>query len=306
MSLPATKKKGKYKSKDYVPSLPFPILHSLTEEILAKRRFKSSVRVAQEFAEDLDDQRGTWGWAIKRMVVGLLHDKPGYRIFSKGNSKLPFYSFSTSPIFTCPGAGDCTKWCYSLTSWRHPVAWARQVQNTLLLRYRKRIVSRAFSLIPHDTIFRLYVDGDFESEAALRFWFKELQKRPDIQAYGYSKSWDLIWAYAQSNKVPENYKLNLSSGAVSSISREEMKSLPFVRGDFLAIPVNYRPENHKGKVGFERYDDPAYHQLVRERAAQAGLGRVFSCPGRCGECAGGKHACGNEKFQGITIVIGIH
>ena len=61
----------------------------------------------------------------------------------------------------------------------------------------------------------------------------------------------------------------------------------------------------KGKVGFERYDDPAYHKAVREAGARLGL-KVFSCPGKCGECAGGNHACGSDKFKGVVIVNGVH
>src|SRR5262249_38268511 len=47
---------------------------------------------------------------------------PALPVFSKGNAKLPFWAFSALPIVTCPGAGECARWCYSLTSWRTPGA----------------------------------------------------------------------------------------------------------------------------------------------------------------------------------------
>jgi hypothetical protein len=106
--------------------------------------------------------------------------------------------------------------------------------------------------------------------------------------------------------VPENYKLNLSTGGKSIISEEKMVTLPFVRGRFISIPIEYRPANKKqGKIGFERYDDPEYHRAVRAAATAAGL-KVFSCPGKCGSCAGGRHACGSSLFDDVVIAIGIH
>ena len=56
---------------------------------------------------------------------------PQFKIFTKGNGKLPFYSFSSLPGVTCPGAGDCLKFCYSFRSWRYPAAFFRQIQNTI-------------------------------------------------------------------------------------------------------------------------------------------------------------------------------
>lgn len=54
-----------------------------------------------------------------------------FKVFKlKGNTKLPFATFSTLPIVTCPGAGECADWCYSFTAWRYPAAFARQLQNT--------------------------------------------------------------------------------------------------------------------------------------------------------------------------------
>ncbi len=120
---------------------------------------------------------------------------PQFKIFTKGNGKLPFYSFSSLPGVTCPGAGDCLKFCYSFRSWRYPAAFFRQIQNTILLMSdtgREHLRLEFNKLKPnHD--FRLYVDGDFDSLETMKFWMDLLKSRPDIRAYGYSKSWELFY-----------------------------------------------------------------------------------------------------------------
>jgi len=223
-------------------------------------------------------------------------------VFTYGNSKLPFAGFSTLPGHTCPGAGECLEWCYSFKAWRHVGAWARQLSNTLLLKFRPDIVRQMFDGLEAEIILRLYVDGDFGSMADIDFWFSALKARPDIRAYGYSKSWDLLWSWGTKNVFPANYQLNLSSGGrPQQVSREAMHKLSIARGDFLTIPIEYH-----GVKGFARYDDPLYHRAVRDAATKMGLGKVFSCPGKCGECAAGEHACGSKRFSGVTIVNGTH
>ena len=102
-----------------------------------------------------------------------------------GNSKLPFYAFSSLPGFDCPGAGACLYgdneftpdnfgkgWCYSFKGWRYPAAFFRQLQNSLLLRNQagRALIAKQFHEIPAGRTLRLYVDGDFASLEILRFW----------------------------------------------------------------------------------------------------------------------------------------
>jgi hypothetical protein len=241
-----------------------------------------------------------------------------------GNVKLPFVAFSTLPIVTCPGAGACAgidapggapdlkkAFCYSLRAWRYPAAFLRQCMNTLLLRFNRRAVIDAFRALPENITFRLYVDGDFDSAGTAIFWFNLIRQRPDVDAYGYSKSWSIIESVA--HMVPPNYTLNLSSGGLydSAGNRERMRGYGFVRGDFIALKI----EGDFAR-GFARYSDPEYHRATRAAAAAAGLGKVFSCPGDCGGCSGAGHACGATRPAGgdargafimpLPIVIGIH
>jgi hypothetical protein len=247
-----------------------------------------------------------WRVQLRRTARGLATGRPHLKVISDaGNDKLPFYTWSTLPLFTCPGAGECADWCYSLTAWRVASPWARQAQNTLLLRFDRGHIERSFAAIPPDRVLRLYVDGDFDSSDTFDFWMRLLLTRPDVSAYSYSKSWDVIWEWWQTvgktwPRFPR-YWLNLSSGGrPQKVSREEMLSLPFCRGEFLSLPVKYSQT-----AGWARYDDRAYHQAVREAGGRIGL-KVFSCPGDCGSCCGGEHACGSGKFQGVVIANGIH
>jgi hypothetical protein len=238
-----------------------------------------------------------------------------HSIFVEGNSKLPFWSFSTLPGADCPGAGDCLNWCYSFKAWRYPGSFFRQLQNSLLMRFqwgRNRILE-AFHALPQGVTLRLYVDGDFRTVSDIMFWFDNLAHRKDIRAYGYSKSWQQFQDYARrmefrhdSYAWPDNYALNLSSGSKHGAElRDFMAGLPITRGEFVAIPIDGKGLPAKQK---DRYNSREYHSRVRESAKQVYPGlNVLSCPGNCGECPSAVskrgHAC--EWFDGV-VAIGVH
>lgn len=216
----------KGKGKDYTPTMPRGELKALTARLVNAPTLTDAATILRDAAQSLPQTKGTWGYYMLRLAVALETGRPVFKVFAKGNSKLPFFAFSALPQFTCPGAGDCLNWCY---------------------------------------------------------WFALLDSRPDLKAYGYSKSWRLLWDYAQTHTVPDNYVLNLSSGErEQGVTRDQMRSLPFVRGDFIALPIEYSGE----KEGFERYSDPEYHRAVRKAAAD-------------------RHACGQLALH-LPIVIGIH
>lgn len=297
---------------------------SMAEAAAAARRMARRIRGSARAV-------GTWKYFLIRFARAIETGSLPHEIFAEeGNVKLPFVAFSTLPVVTCPGAGACAgirergaapdlaeAFCYSLRAWRYPAAFLRQAQNTLLLRFNRRAIIDAFKALPEGITFRLYVDGDFDSESTALFWFNLLRQRPDVACYGYSKSWGIIERL--SAHVPPNYALNLSSGGIDDDDagfRERLRALPFVRGDFLALPV----EGDFAR-GFARYEDPEYHRAVRAAAEAAGLGKVFSCPGTCGGCTGAGHACGARKpaidtgrcgddvspfIMRLPVVIGIH
>lgn len=222
-----------------------------------------------------------------------------YTVFAKGNSKLPFYSFSSLPGVTCPGAGDCIDWCYSFRAWRYPAAFARQVQNTFLLRFNKQAITSELALIAQtgdNVTLRLYVDGDFSSGGDVAYWFQTLQNMPTIKAYGYSKSFSEILTYADSNPLPSNYLLNISGGHChDEQTKQKIQALSITRGVFVAVNIGK-------KVKASDYGTKETNSAIR----QVINSKVFPCPGKCGECTSVGHACGSDVFRGKVIAIAIH
>lgn len=232
-------------------------------------------------------------------------------IMEKGNGKLPFMAFSSLPGKRfCPGAGDCLKFCFSFKAWRYPGAFIRQCQNTVLLdsaRGRNLIEQAVLKIIIKpkyiDGIdFRIYVDGDYRNNKDISFWFNLLRANSKIRAYGYSKSFKQLLAYAKKGgTLPSNYVLNISSGHKHNLNIvAKIEQLSITRGHFMALDMHeIKPEN--GKLHTRA-------QIQRELIAQTGT-KAFVCPGKCGDCVklkGGKnlHFCGGDNS--LPVVIAMH
>jgi len=244
----------------------------------------------------------TWLYNIKKFKAftsdGITSDHTNlpFTLFNKnGNKKLPFYTFSSLPLFTCNGAFECAKFCYSLKAWRYPSAFFRQFMSFILMIERKDIIADAFQTIKTGADLRLYVDGDFSSVEDLQFWFDQLKTRPDIQSYGYSKSWNYFLEYK--GKFPDNYRLNLSSGSRYTHLKPLMELLPCTRGEFIAVPSKVKQTSTNWKE---------YANEVRQSAKNQGYNKVFVCPSVCGSCTGKGHACGLMALKNVAIAIGIH
>ena len=224
-----------------------------------------------------------------------------FKVFGLGNGKLPFHTFSTLALSTCPFKGACADYCYSLNGWRNPSAFFRQAFNTYVLRFYPHIIAESFKLLPKSCTLRLYVDGDFDSIHTLQFWMDLLKDRPDVRAYGYSKSLPFFDQLGQSYDWPSSYQLNISSGGVSTPELiEKVKLLPVYRGKFLSLDAG------KDGAGYKENSKP-YRKAVRKAAKALGINRLFVCPGNCGDCLPkGGHACGMPEFKNVTIGIGIH
>lgn len=254
-------------------------------------------------------KRGSWGFHAQKMIAFLRDGVPAFTIFTKGNSKLPFVSFSVLPLVSCPGAGDCKRWCYSLKAWRYPAAFFRQLQNLILLfsEQGRATITRAFLSLAHAVTVRLYVDGDIHNLETLAFWFRLCSDRPDLSVYGYSKSWGVFLRWE--GAFPSNYTLNLSSGSVYNAEvKAQVAKLPIVRGEFVAVQASVPAPKRCKKTGApsDLGAWQAYRKAVMQAAQAAGHAKVFVCPGLCGFCSNGKHACGNRDFDGVTIAIGVH
>jgi len=235
------------------------------------------------------------GWRqMHQKLASVFNGEVSYTIFAEGNGKLPFYAFSTIPGFTCPGAGECLKFCYSFRAWRYPNAFARQIQNAFFMRFYPHHIREAFAKLPNNVDFRLYVDGDFSSADDVEFWFSLLNDRADIRAYGYSKSFAELLAYT--GPFPKNYMLNISSGHRHDddiVSR--VKGLPITRGEFRAVSIGI-------KVKSNMHGTKIVNDALRIKSNE----KIFPCPGKCGSCTGAGHACGLPQMKGRTIAIAIH
>ena len=251
------------------------------------------------------DMSNTWASNYRKFATFMLTGIPQFSIFNpEGNSKLKFYAFSSLPGIDCPGAGACLSFCYSFKAWRYPSAFFRQLQNSILVRQQSQHIRDAFNAIPQGKTIRLYVDGDHDSSDTLEFWFDLLRSRPDLEVYGYSKSWDLFTTYK--GNFPVNYTLNLSSGsrwAMFPDMKQKMLELPITRGEFVAVP-SIVPMPKEGRSDRDAW--LKFAQAVKAKSKELGYGNVFVCPGKCYDCMpNGGHACGNKSIN-VPVAIGIH
>jgi len=233
---------------------------------------------------------------------------PRYSIFAmRGNGKLPFVAFSTLPAVTCPGAGACLQWCYSFRAWRYPHAFGRQYQNALLMSHAPLIIVDELRAIaarraPRRITVRLYVDGDFAHVSHVGVWMRALRELPNVDAYGYSKSFAALLAYDAecSGAWPPNYVLNISSGhAHDDATVARIRALPITRGAFVAVDIGRRVPSRDIGTATTRAAVRASH-----RAATGAT--PFACPGKCATCTPGGHACGSMRFAGVPIAIATH
>lgn len=183
--------------------------------------------------------------------------------------------------------------------------------NSLVQRFAWARIESAFLALPFGIRVRLFVDGDFSSAAILRQWMELVARRPDLQVYGYTKSWALfVDLYNSGFEFPENYILNQSSGskypAQSGIAIAFAK-LPITRGTFNAVKVN---ASFLADGTYQSKRNPRFKEYQKEaRAAAKALGfiKIFVCPGACGDCLSrNRHACGERSFDGVAIIIAEH
>lgn len=247
---------------------------------------------------------------LQNLVSVLNTGFPAYSVFSiNGNSKLPFVAFSALPGKAhCPGAGDCLSWCYSFRSWRMPAAFGRQAQNSILRKYYPQRIVESLDAIMAKRNFskgitlRLYVDGDFNTLSDFALWQGVLIERPSVKAYGYSKSFDVILAYANSGATfASNYILNISSDhRYNENTVQRIVALPITRGSFTTVQI----KRTSRKI---EHDNPEHRRAVQSALkGYNSVTKVFACPGLCGSCTSSGHACGSMKFKGISIGIAAH
>jgi hypothetical protein len=282
----------------HFPTACFSALQNIAVSIVSDDRETILRTIDAAIASPIFKGKG-WQANLTKLRSVVSSDIPAYSIFAMdGNGKLPFVSFSSLPGVTCPGAGQCLQFCYSFKAWRYPAAFMRQAQNAFLMRFNRDAVTNALSDIvatmPNGFDMRLYVDGDFSSTYDVTYWFELLNQNPTIRAYGYSKSFDAILAYA--GAWPTNYQLNISGGHnADNATVARVKALPITRGEFIAVSIGR-------KINSKDHGTPSVNRALRETFKI----KAFTCPGKCGSCTGKGHACGMPSLKGLPIIIAMH
>jgi hypothetical protein len=257
----------------------------------------------------------TWGYHLHRLANwifnGMHANALPFKVFNlSGNTKLDFAAFSSLPFVDCPGKGACQQWCYSVKAWRYPAAFCRQIQNSLLIRNQFSVIENHYKSLPKVGAVRLYVDGDFPSVDVLRQWMDLIKLRPDLEPYGYSKSWiEFLQLDSTGYEWPENYTLNISGGskfADNSGIKNAMTKIAVVRGGYDAVPVDEKFIKNGAYHSKDHPDSFEYRAQVRKELKKLSK-KVFACPGTCSNCLpNGEHACGSKKMKGVLIGSGIH
>src|SRR4051812_4576827 len=88
--------------------------------VMTAETMGDAIRVIREQAAAFTPS-GHVGWneALNMLADGIEDGRPRLTvIIRKGNKKLPFAYFSSLAIFSCPGAGACAAFCYSLKAWQ--------------------------------------------------------------------------------------------------------------------------------------------------------------------------------------------
>jgi hypothetical protein len=292
------------------------VMRAKSPQAIATECRKVAASISDRFPDRDPATTGTWEWMLRRVAEAIDAGTEAFSLFSmEGNTKVPYVCWSALPVVTCPGMGECGRFCYSLRAWRNPSAYGRQLWATIVLRFYRRRIIDAWRALPLNLIVRLYVDGDIDSFETLLFWFNLCGQRPDLRVYGYTKSWHLMlrW-HKQGRPFPPNYMVNVSSGSRfddDPAMRQAMLDLPAARGEFIVVKV--RGEGTLWPRGFERYGSKAYHEAVYAEAKRLGI-KGASCGGDCGACGNGTPWClginpdGTRKDSLIElpVLIGAH
>lgn len=147
-------------------------------------------------------------------ITFYLPDTRGVTVsrFGQGNRKIGMGVFTYSRLpggdATCPGATkECEMICY-----------AKRVEGPVKGLWFTNTQTSFVPPIPTEaTHLRLHVSGDFDTDFYIRNWIMRLKERPDVKAWGYTKSWrvpELLPALEELRALP-NMQLFASMDASS-------------------------------------------------------------------------------------------
>jgi len=158
------------------------------------------------------------------------------KIISDGNTKLKkdgIVSLNLPPVITCPGAGDCKKYCFACVGMQAMGNAKQKRINTLELfkRSPKEFVNTAVSEIKRTKALtvRFHDSGDIFSLQYLKTLCEICNKLPDVKFYAYTKSIKIILKFGWDN-LPSNFKIIQSYGGKDDNLIDRNKPFALVLG----------------------------------------------------------------------------
>jgi len=171
-----------------------------------------------------------------------------------GNHKLSkkIVIFTLPAGVTCPGKGECAKWCYSQKAQKlYPrclEARTRNFEATKSPSFVERMSQRLMWEVRHGrTICRIHEDGDFYNYEYLLKWEQIAKKVPRMTFFVYTKSLHLLPA-----SMPRNVILFQSYGSCFDYRIDPRKNTARVIQEENQVAANeYLCPYHKHQKGFK-------------------------------------------------------
>jgi hypothetical protein len=141
----------------------------------------------------------------------------------KANSKLRkqgIVSTGLPPVFTCPMAGDCKKFCYAQKGCYRMFAKTilpkleRDLEATRCSSFTIKIVKELQRKRKLPAAVRIHSEGDFYSQEYLDKWTAIAKSMPEVVFYCYTKSLHLDWSSFLS--LPNTKRIQSEGGKLDS------------------------------------------------------------------------------------------
>ena len=174
-------------------------------------------------------------------------------------------------INTCPGAGKCQIYCYAMkggyVQWKDVSMSQSKLLNYLyndpegfMRQLHEEILAETSKYDKKDTkvVVRWHDAGDFFSPDYLNYAINLAKSHPDVDFYAYTKIADVA-----KKKLPDNFKMNFSSGAKPSQEKQiDLKTTKSsfvvpreIFNDLIAKDGNKLIKDKQGRVQFKSKQD---------------------------------------------------
>lgn len=98
------------------------------------------------------------------------------------------YTFNLPAHTTCPGESAFCAHCYA-SKGRSGMWQGRYEENLELITRQPGLIYNAVQALPPGSWLRIHASGDFHNAKYISTWTMALDRRPDVQAWAYTRSW---------------------------------------------------------------------------------------------------------------------